>query len=569
MFKKRILVGCLMFCVLLTGCNKSKEQAPAEETTKNEESTENTQEESAEMVAESENEEAFLPITIEEFSKYGMDPVTYISTGDVTYQKVELSSVGEEKYPALAKALEERNNEQKEMAEFYYQDMNSMIDAFLEESEDSEIPEPLTSMEFTVDTKVYRADKNVLCLLSNEYAYLGGAHPTWDYIGENYDPATGKKLELSDVVLDIDGFYEVVDKKLQEEYYDVVDGLITLEQYRQDLVEYNGKENFAVGYEGITMIFNAYTLGAYASGSQEITIDYDEYPELFADFVKEVPSRYVIPLNGTHYNKIDLDGNGNYEEIYVEQKYVDDHSNTPSLILGKRSAQIADYCYKEESYLININGHYYCYSFLGMENDYNVLHILDLDTMRMRENDGWNLDFTTLSYSSEYEEDYTAYTWKTEPFVNPYQVNLSSRQYMLSTYDGSKTYSILENGELEAKDLFYKTNTGIVLKTKIDVECQEVDEEGNVIAETVLPAGTFVSFLRTDGEKIVDFVIVDSANIEKNGGDEFVYYSLINRNVYKSGDRIYRITSGKDEEYSAAINGIEEFEVFEGILYAG
>ena len=79
------------------------------------------------------------------------------------------------------------------------------------------------------------------------------------------------------------------------------------------------------------------------------------------------------------------------------------------------------------------------------------------------------------------------------------------------------------------------------LTAKKDVPCVQVAEDGSVTADNaVIPAGTKLTLYRTDGSSLVDL---------------------------KAGDILYRIEVDHSE-WPYTINGVEEEEYFDGIMYA-
>ena len=110
--------------------------------------------------------------------------------------------------------------------------------------------------------------------------------------------------------------------------------------------------------------------------------------------------------------------------------------------------------------------------------------------------------------------------------------------YMLGTMVGTDTYELLD-GKLDKDNIYYtlpETMQPLVSKVPLEVYVPEAEETEEV------PAGTEFHFLRTDNESYVDMKMDD-------GRDCRVHVEF--------------------DGWERTVNGISEYDAFDGILYAG
>lgn len=112
--------------------------------------------------------------------------------------------------------------------------------------------------------------------------YEGGAHGINQRIVLNFDNETGRLLTLRDVL--VPGYEqplcELLLQKLMEQK-----GAKTVDELRNSGYLYSmdmfAPENFVLGEDGITFIYNTYEIAAYSEGMTELKFDNDELEELW------------------------------------------------------------------------------------------------------------------------------------------------------------------------------------------------------------------------------------------------------------------------------------------------
>ena len=164
---------------------------------------------------------------------------------------------------------------------------------------------------------VVRADWNCLSIRTDFYTYTGGVHGYYGSVFKNYSPLDGKDIKLKDVVTDKAKLADAVLNELTKYYPEhsfPLDKDTLLDAYLKDNEE---KLIWGLGYRGLNVVFNPYDIGSYAEGMQQITIGFQEYPELFCGKYKKIPSVYVESLRYYNNNYIDMNDDGKLEQIAV------------------------------------------------------------------------------------------------------------------------------------------------------------------------------------------------------------------------------------------------------------
>lgn len=146
-------------------------------------------------------------------------------------------------------------------------------------------PDWLLAMPFAVSSKapeqqtpqqvLFQGGHEVISILFEDFAYLGGAHPGKYYLALNYDATTGEVLTLQDLF------------KTESDYLGLVSALSIADlQTRSDMMfedfETSGaapsEENYkvwAITPQGLLIVFQEYQVAPYAAGAQTVLIPYD------------------------------------------------------------------------------------------------------------------------------------------------------------------------------------------------------------------------------------------------------------------------------------------------------
>ena len=492
------------------------------------------------------------------------------------YPRLYLDGDDAKGYPELAKAFEDYNakaDSQKDETLKTLKDEYDEVKDFYGEDSDMYVYE-------NYNGSILRADSNVVSMLIGYEDFHGGAHGYYFSYGVNFDTKTGKQLLLSDVVKDKDAFVKLVSERFAEEYGsrkgeygDLKDAGEQLKE--QDFSSDEGNQ-WSISPDCVTVYFSPYTLGAYAQGAQEISIYFDEAPEVFNEQYTVSSEDYAVPINAWHNVKIDV-GNGKREPVTVEQattEYTEEAGLYKTQFNLGETSLLADWeSYSIiSSYLVRSNGKYYIYAFQGSDNDYVFLSVVDVAAKKV--DDSLNSYYNLLSYYSNSDSYVDNELYESihggAAFTNPKKFELTTRLDILGTYTAYKTYEVGQNGLPVSSDEYYISESSFAMKAVKDLELEKIDTDGNVTGKETVPAGSFLAVARTDGKGIADLVLVDEAYIETTGESEWEHY-LLTKDIAElagSAKTMYRVTVERTE-YPYKVNGEEEDSVFAGVMYAG
>ena len=567
--KKRIISTSLVLTIALwtAACgNKAKENANA--LSQNEQQTEaawqeSEQQETEKQTAEKENaadsgeeqdENAPLGIYKTELSNSHFEMLNdnYYSLY-ATNQYFLADEKTTLRYPELADALMQLK-EQKEQN--FDMATESLLDSqqFMIETESY----PIDLTDYT-ECRVLRADNVLFSFIETNENYYGGAHGMYSVAGYAFDVDTGKNLSFTDIVVDETKIRDLIAEKLDEEYGDIFfDDIHTLiDQY-----DFNSL-CWSISYFDVTLYFNPYDLGPYASGSQQVVFPFSEYADLFDEKYLSVPEQFVTQLSEYEQFCMDVNGDGKNEDIGLSSKYLEDDCLSVLISVDGKETDSDSRSYRIDTYLIKVQNKVYLYLFEHHENDYVTLKVYDFAKEDFVENDNANL---YIPEKSNFEErDNISFCESTSlVFSNPEKVRMASRLETLSTYQGTKEYHVNESGMLVTDDDYYDVEVSFLIKTLEDIPCQIVSgEEMNTSESGTIPAGNFVKIISATEDKVFVVETVGYAPDENN--DMYGFYE--DDNTQYNTEEIFCIQL--DQEFGNTLNGRDVWELFDGLMYAG
>lgn len=495
-------------------------------------------------------EEAVLPLHLikgELSDSYYKDDDYSNKLVEMKYGVIALTGEDEEKYPKLAQVLKKLSEENKNTILNEYENLKTQAEDDLKGAEEGgyQIYTP-----YSAESTYYvsRADDRVLSFEENGYTYLGGAHGTGYSFGCNYDTRTGEELQIQDVVTDMDTFAGLAEAAVYEESGLTMDDLFLEEG--ESLKDYIAKAaaehtlNWKITNDGVSVWFNPYEISYYAAGMPSGSVKFAEQTDIFSDYYAEAPRTYVYAANNLGTSGMDFNGDGRTDELRVWAS-MDEYGTYEALKVSMNGVETGKdiWAYSYDPYILHTaDGKNYLYVICGSDNDYRMLEVFDLNgssAVYVGEVNNCGLRAQLLDASS--------YLYGEELLTDPENFYLESRMEVLSTYSASRRYHVGADGMPVADEDFYQVDTSTyewreALTAKKDVPCVQVAEDGSVTADNaVIPAGTKLTLYRTDGSSLVDL---------------------------KAGDTLYRIEVDHSE-WPYTINGVEEEEYFDGIMYAG
>ena len=466
-------------------------------------------------------------------------------------------------YPALydtlskdwKKEVKSSNKSAKKMA----RESKSWYDESLSYGNDMDYVRPYAD---ETDVGAKRIDEKVFSYSASNYMDMGGAHGMYGCFGRTYDTQTGKQLSLSDIISDLDAFGKKLYEEVNTDYPFLFEEMIDKDNLQTQIIEEvnNDPSTWALDPDGIVYFFNPYDIASYAAGQQIVKVYYQKNPELFNDAY--LPSDDIACIvaspNGGDF-QLDLDGDGKTEHVSLEMNYppyeegVDYEANGINIVFDDdvripvvedtEVLELEGYCVKTEdnrSYIMAVGYGY---------NDIRSMYICELEKDDARLVNTYSPIYNeAISYHSKksISKEYTP--------SDPSKLRLSYRFDRLSTYQAGGNYTFTNEGDILPQDEFAYVSdfddNPFILKSKVSLSCDIVDEDGKVTSEAVsLPAGT-------------EYTIYRTVNDSPQNDSYFVDCTL-------SDGRIARLYCTRNEDGQNTVDGIVEWEAFETLYYAG
>jgi len=549
--KKAFLLICLT-TAFLTSCGKNPDDnSPLEETVVTEQDLPEEDADDKEVVESVEEPEAtdesesatklnlIQILTADNYlDEWSDDYVVRLCSA--SWQSIVLGEESREKYPELAHRLDERNEENQTTFQTFVEEMASSA---MEHYTDT--PEWFNTYSSNGSYTVQRADDSILSIREYGDEYTGGAHGMYGNWGINYEPSTGEEFELTDVFKGVEELPAILSEKVIAGYADEYE---TFESLESVLEEYKPEDyNWTMDYQGITFYFSPYEIASYAMGAIEVTIWFDERPDLFDEkFLTKPENGYAMEL--PMGNEIELDLNHESKDRLMVSTYSETAEEAEygvlnlCITLNDNSYYEEDYYgYDFDSYVVCVNDagqeRYYLYVEGMSENDYCTLFIYDLNGEELK----LCSRLSGVSFCGVWDENAGEYGMYYKGVLsNPQEFELATRMEILGTWSGIRVYKadgktgiptpLTEEYSLISSE--YPTISTIPLE--VIMLPDETKEE--------LPAGTEFYFIRTDGTSYVDARLAD-------GRECRIYVEF--------------------EDYRQLINGVDQWECFENLMYAG
>lgn len=580
---KRWMVSILVAVLLMTGCGKSsqpgkndseEEQTTAVELEEDENSAQNEEKkkwkEDASGTDEPETKE--LPekgqLPVGNMTRYEwIDKDSEVLSGfvlslpdDFYSSLVSYSCDGlyikDEGYEKLNEALAENNcRSWRTMYENRYR-MGEELEAFIKEGGDYALGYFPWTYENTATVR--RADDRVFSFVRNSYTYLGGAHPSTELMGYSYDTKSGKALLISDVVTNQDKFYERVNEKLHENENLQSGGYENWQEIADEALKNPENTNFCFTEEGLQIIFSTYLLGPYVMGDIIVDLSYEELSDIMKGEYLPSGRQTCFKLEPYESVSLDFDGDGEMERIQVsyeeewdqEYDYCMGITTTVSVTKNGEEKTATDeiglsYC---GSYLMkNEEGRFYLYVETSSENDWHNIAVFDVGgsegpVMKGYADTGAFYEMIPFDAESFYLE----HRLEIMGMWNGFRKCRVGRDGFPEVMQENYSLWPVTESELfldeEGEDEIYGR---LILLQDFEANSHKTPEDGDKSSRKVLPAGSVLVPCRTDGETWMMFRTEEGTYVD-------IYYD-----------------GNNPDTWERTVNGISEYELFEGVFYAG
>ena len=146
---------------------------------------------------------------------------------------------------------------------------------------EGEIPPGMMGCYCDIKGRTIEGYKGYISYIMTREEYRGGAHPSTEKTVVCFDPATGAEVTLNDIFKE--GYEEtlctmLIDKLMKDNNVSTIDELCN-KGYSLD-IDFFITNNFILGKDSITFLYNRYEIAPYALGDILITLDYNSLKEI-------------------------------------------------------------------------------------------------------------------------------------------------------------------------------------------------------------------------------------------------------------------------------------------------
>lgn len=426
----------------------------------------------------------------------------------------------DEDNPAVARALEEINKDTVSQSGSFVETYKDEVTEYHNEARQDNQNFPYVYTEQN-ELEPIRADDRCLSVVRHHFTARDGAHGMDITSAYSFDPGTGKRLVISDVVTDEARLPEILTKTLKKQYPSVADYLWDkteddLIARFQTLLAGNGTEesgndtgnvSWYVGYGKLHFIIDEYYLSFYAAGKFELTLSREDYPDLIRSYYLQSPEYYICPTELGKMSERDdtlpvIEPDYDYELSFTTVSGID------ITYKGQSGKVTFDYTIPVPAayYLVHSRNGDFLYLEIRYESNSEDLVVINLSSGC----------FETARFDQGCYETV---------MTDPDSLHLGCHQYLISFTLNQCWYSVGEGGIPAKNSRYYSvynyTDDPLVLKQDAELNVPDSLESDNVHAET-FPAGTKMTIVRSDNDETVDCLTEDGTIIRlivHNGKD--------------------------------------------------
>ena len=214
-------------------------------------------------------------------------------------------------FPELEEALDQLSVSMKNAMEDEFDNLCS----FAEEVSAAN-PEDFEKYVSTLDVQVRRADSVAVSLLSDSFSDYGRIEDFRALHGTTLDSRTGQELKLTDVITNMEQLSELVQSELKRNtLYDEMFSETAAADYFANTPE--DGISWTLDYNGVSFYFGPGDLADEEYGRLNVTVQFKDCPDVFAEKYLEVPEAYTVglPLHTSFFTDVNEDWS--VEELMV------------------------------------------------------------------------------------------------------------------------------------------------------------------------------------------------------------------------------------------------------------
>lgn len=108
------------------------------------------------------------------------------------------------------------------------------------------------------------------------YTMMGGPHGNSNNTSLLFDPKTGAEMNIRDIIKDTNSLTDIAEKKFREKFDIPVGKPINSTGLMFKNNKFTLPQNIFVNENGLSLFYNAYEIAAYAEGTRELLIPYED-----------------------------------------------------------------------------------------------------------------------------------------------------------------------------------------------------------------------------------------------------------------------------------------------------
>ncbi len=382
--------------------------------------------------------------------------------------------------------------------------------------------------------RIVRADSNIVCFAYDGSEFTGGVRPYDIKSGICYDPATGDRLEIADIVTDRDAFIDLVYNKLLDENPEL-EMSISNEQlmaYIGDAFD-EGTLNFIVGHGYVQVIFNGAEISFAADGAYSVEIPFKGYEDMFEEQYIVSSEEYILFADEENHRFIvDLDGDGiaeslSYTLTYESELHTGDIESVRFYINGREASEQIRTYYSYEVIPVLIVSKYgnFIYLQMGYDSSDESTWVFKIDLDKAPD----DITDADLIKTVTRAGDWDLPRISNEASYSPYDMVMYDRIDFLGTTYPDAHYGITESGNVENIYGWYDLATwdgDYWFTAKTDIVMKKYDPATDtILGDYTVTAGTGLGQYRSDLETYVEFVLEDNTHLRmgvaKQAMDEY------------------------------------------------
>ena len=337
-----------------------------------------------------------------------------------------------------------------------------------------------------------RSDSRVLSVKRDRYINEDGAHGINTVTAYSFDPQTGKRLTLKDVLnyKSSDNLAGILAKEVvkQNSKKKLDLGTKNLKKKIKTLIKgdkyYKGTNDtkyltWYVSRGGITFFFNPDDLASYAAGTFTVKLTSSKYPDMVKSYYTRAPKNYVRRV--TNGDKV------NGQKLTFKEKW-DKYDMLMSLTIkyGKKSLKLAPYCFETSTWSVNTASGRYIYINTRSENDYQSLYTIDLSAKILKAE----------------SHDFGLYDMIPS---DPDHMIFQSRGYALSTMNIYRSYKASKDGKLAANTKYILCDSPVLtLKKDVTFDVPDSLTTDTTHKKAFVKGTTMKIFRVSDDQKTAD-----------------------------------------------------------------